>query len=82
MFETETQAVSKCIIRWDGLEMIIMTYTQENTEAQVDEGPQLGFEDQLEEDGGVGEEAEASQDQEEDGHGEVGAVLYTLDYYY
>ena len=59
-----------------------MTYTQEHTEAQVDEGPQLGFEDQLEEDGGVGEEAEARQHQEEDGHGEVGAVLYTVYYYY
>ena len=80
MFETETQAVSKCIIWWVGLEMIIMTYTQEDAEAQVDKGPQLGFEDQLEEDGGVGEEAEARQDQEEDGHGEVGAVFYTLDY--
>ena len=59
-----------------------MISTQENTEAQVDEGPQLGFEDQLEEDGGVGEEAEARQDQEQEGHGEVGAVFYTLDYYY
>ena len=59
-----------------------MTYTQEHTEAQVDEGPQLGFEEQLEEDGGVGEEAEAGQHQEEDGHGEVGAGPYTADYYY
>ena len=59
-----------------------MTSTQENTETQVDEGPQLGFEDQLEEDGGVGEEAEAGQDQEEEWHGEVGAVFYTLDYYH
>ena len=59
-----------------------MISTQENAEAQVDEGPQLGFEDQLEEDGGVGEEAEARQDQEEKWHGEVGAVVYTLDYYY
>ena len=59
-----------------------MIYTQENTEAQVDEGPQLGFEEQLEEDGGVGEDAEARQDQEKDGHGEGGAVHYTLDYYH
>ena len=58
-----------------------MTSTQEHAEAQVDEGPQLGFEEQLEEDGGVGE-AETSQHQEEDGHGEVGAVHYTLDYYH
>ena len=59
-----------------------MTSTQEHAEAQVDEGPQLGFEEQLEEDGGVGEEAETRQHQEEEGHGEVGAVHYTLDYYH
>ena len=76
MFETETQP-AKC-----GEFVWIMISTQENAEAQVDEGPQLGFEDQLEEDGGVGEEAEARQDQEEKGHGEVGAVFYTLDYYH
>ena len=78
MFETETQPANAKY----GEFVWIMISTQENAEAQVDEGPQLGFEDQLEEDGGVGEEAEAGQHQEEEGHGEVGAVFYTLDYYY